>query len=70
MWRRYATATAIHVRLDHKLRFAALQGDYDVIESLTLETEGAEGIRLGLREAIRRHEQSHQSSRANSARHQ
>jgi hypothetical protein len=49
----------IHVQLENKLRFAALQDDAGIIESLTRETEGAEEIRNDLREEISRHERSH-----------
>jgi len=59
LWRTYGVATKIHVELDNKLRFAALQGDHGLIQSLTVETEGAEQIRANLREAIREHEKSH-----------
>jgi hypothetical protein len=39
--------------------FAALQNDLDLIETLTMETEGAEKTRMELRESIRKHEESH-----------
>jgi hypothetical protein len=59
LWRKYGIATKIHVQLDNKLRFAALQDDHGLVQSLTMETEGAEQIRTDLREAIRKHEKSH-----------
>jgi hypothetical protein len=62
LWRKYGLATTVHVQLENKLRLAALQGDTDRIESLTLETEGAEKIRGGLRQAIYQHERSHRFS--------
>jgi hypothetical protein len=61
VWRQYSIATAIHVQLDNKLRFAALQNDLALIETLTRETEGAEKTRDELRESIREHEGSHRS---------
>jgi hypothetical protein len=48
-----------HLQLDSKLRFAALQNDLDLIETLTRETEGAEKTRRVLRESIHQHEESH-----------
>ena len=62
LWRQYGFATMIHVQLDNKLRFAALQNDLDLIESLTRETEGAEKVRVGLRESIREHEALHRTA--------
>jgi hypothetical protein len=59
LWRKYGIATTIHVQLENKLRFAALQGDHGLVQSLTVETEGAKQIRANLREAIREHEKSH-----------
>ena len=59
LWRRYGIATKIHVQLENRLRFAALQDDFGIIESLTKETEGAERNRSGLREEISHHERSH-----------
>ena len=59
LWRRYGIAAKIHVQLENKLRFAALQDDFEIIESLTRETEGAERNRSGLREEISQHERSH-----------
>jgi hypothetical protein len=61
VWRKYSIATAIHVQLDNKLRFAALQNDFALIETLTRETEGAEKTRNELRGSIRKHEDSHWS---------
>ena len=60
LWRQYSLATAIHIQLDNKLRFAGLQNDLDLIETHTRETEGAEKTRSELRESIRKHEESHQ----------
>ena len=69
LWRQYSIATTIHVQLDNKLRFAALQNDHKLIESLTRETEGAEEIRAGLRELIRDHEEAHVKTMAAAAEH-
>lgn len=59
LWRRYGIATKIHVQLENKLRFAALQSDFELIESLTREAEGAENIRCEVRGEISKHELSH-----------
>jgi hypothetical protein len=59
LWREYGLATTAHVRLDNKLRFAALQDDHSLIQSLTLELEALGEIRDIAREAIRRHEGTH-----------
>ena len=59
LWREYGTATTAHIRLDNKLRFAALQDDHVHIKSLTLETETAERNRTNIRESIRLHEWTH-----------
>jgi hypothetical protein len=59
LWRQYSLATVTHIQLDSKLRFAALQNDLDLIETLTRETEGAEKTRRVLRESIHQHEESH-----------
>jgi hypothetical protein len=64
LWRQYALVTVIHVQLDNKLRVAALQNDLNPIETLTREAEGAERVRLELRESIRKHEGSHRMRRA------
>jgi hypothetical protein len=61
LWREYAHATMLHIQLDNKLRFAALQNDLDLIETLTRETEDAEKTRRELRESIRQHEKSHKN---------
>jgi len=59
LWRQYSLATVTHIQLDSKLRFAALQNDLDLIETLTRETEGAEKTRRELRQSIHQHEESH-----------
>ena len=67
LWRTYGVATKIHVELDNKLRFAALQSDLDEIEALTRQTEAAERVRLELRRSIRKHEGSHENGLAEAA---
>ena len=64
LWRQYSVATATHVRLEHKLRLAALHNELNLIQTLTVETEGAEKIRNTLRELIHKHEASHSISAA------
>jgi len=59
LWRECATATMAYVRLDNKFRFAALQDDHPLIQSLTRELEVLGEIRSAAREAIRRHEGTH-----------
>jgi hypothetical protein len=61
LWRQYSLATVTHIQLADRLRFAALQNDLDLIETLTVETEGAEKTRTELRESIRQHEKSHKN---------
>ena len=62
LWRQYGVATTTHVQLDSKLRFAALQCDVDLIETLTRRTEAAETTRVALRELIRQHEATHRGT--------
>jgi hypothetical protein len=64
LWREYGTATTAHIRLDNKLRFAALQDDHPLIQALTLELEVLGEIRYSAREAIRRHESTRHIARA------
>jgi hypothetical protein len=58
LWQEYARATTDHVRLDNKLRLAALTHDPKAIQVLTHQIEGAEEQREWAREAIRKHEAS------------
>jgi hypothetical protein len=51
-----ARATTDHIRLDGKLRLAALSHDQEVIVVLTRQVENAEEQREWGREAIRKHE--------------
>jgi len=64
LWRQYSVATATHVRLENKLRLAALHNELSLIQTLTVETEGAEKTRNELRELIHKHEASHSISAA------
>jgi hypothetical protein len=64
LWRQYSVATATHIRLENKLRLAALQGELNLIKTLTVETEGAENTRNRLRELIHKHETAHNISTA------
>jgi hypothetical protein len=59
LWRQYSVATATHIQLENKLRLAALHNELSLIETLTVETEGAEKSRGKLRELIHQHEDSH-----------
>jgi len=59
LWREYGEATSEAVRLESKLRFAALQGDHHLIQSLTQDVEQAGEKRRAAREAIRIHEGTH-----------
>jgi hypothetical protein len=56
LWQEYARATTDHIRLDSKLRVAALSRDQDAILTLTHQVESAEERREWAREAIRKHE--------------
>jgi hypothetical protein len=58
LWRVYGLATTAHIRLQSKLRIAALEDDLDEIAALTPQLEAAEKARADQREAIRRHEQT------------
>jgi hypothetical protein len=58
LWHNYSAATTDHIRLDSKLRLAALERDYGQIERLTPDVEAAERKRNNLREAIASHDRS------------
>jgi hypothetical protein len=58
-WQEYASATTEHIRLDSKLRLAALSHEHELIPSLTQEVETAGALRESTREAIRKHEATH-----------
>jgi hypothetical protein len=59
LWREYTTATAAHVKLTAALRFATIQDNLALIESLKLELEALNEIRAAMRDAISRHEGTH-----------
>jgi hypothetical protein len=67
--RKYGVAATTYVRLDNKLRFAALQRDCNLVQMLTLESERAEKTRSELRQSIHDHEATHLSSAAALATH-
>lgn len=56
LWREYASATTEHIQSDNKLRFAALERDYEAIKQLTPGTDAAEKNRSDLRTALADHE--------------
>jgi len=59
LWQEYASATTEHIRLDSKLRLAALSHEREVIPALTQQVETAGALRESTREAIRQHEATH-----------
>jgi hypothetical protein len=56
LWRELANATGAAIRIDNKLKIAAIQRDYEKVTILTLETETAFAVRDQAREMIRLHE--------------
>ena len=56
LWREYSSATTEHVKLENKLRLAALKRDYEGLKELTLKVEQAVHARETAREDIRLHE--------------
>ncbi len=58
LWRDYAAATTEHIRLDGKLRLAALDFDHEQVALLTPQSEAAGNSRKKTREAIRQHERN------------
>jgi hypothetical protein len=70
LWRDYSHATTDHIRLDSKLRLAALERDSERIAGLTLRVEAAELARSAARDAIRKHEaELHATSEAADTQH-
>jgi hypothetical protein len=67
LWQEYARATTDHIRLDSKLRLAALSHDQAAIVVLTHEVESAEEQREWTREAIRKHEATHEATHVEDA---
>jgi hypothetical protein len=64
LWRQYSVVSATHLQLENKLRLAALENAFNLIPTLTVETEGAERNRNNLRELIHKHEAAHSISAA------
>ena len=58
LWRGYSEATTAHIRLDNKLKTAALKHDREAVELLRRDCDAAEQARREAREAMRRHEES------------
>ena len=56
LWREYATATNDHIRIEGKVKAAALRGEDGALPVLTNELENAAQARVTVREAIKRHE--------------
>ena len=59
LWHEYAQATTAHIKLEGKLRLAALAHEHETIPALTIQAEGAGVLRASLREAIRKHDLAH-----------
>ena len=57
LWREFAAATTEHIRLDSKLRLAALEHNGEKITWLKPRVECAQRLRNELRVAIRKHEE-------------
>jgi len=56
LWREYATATNDHIRIEGKVKAAALRGEDEALLILTNELETAAQARVTIREAIKRHD--------------
>lgn len=56
LWRHYAEATTVHIRLNSKFEIAALSHQVDLIAELTPHMEQAKIARTEARDAIREHE--------------
>lgn len=56
LWREYSAATNEHIKLESKLKLAALSRDDEAVIDLTPRVERAGERRLQAREAIRAHE--------------
>jgi hypothetical protein len=69
LWRQYSVATATHIQIENKLRLAGLQNELNLIETLTVETEGAEKTRNRLRKLVHKHEAAHNISAASARIH-
>ena len=68
LWRDYAQATNTHVRLENKLKTAALKHDHILAAALKTECDAAADARRTTREAVRLHEvEMHGEEAANDA---
>ena len=59
LWHEYAHATTAHIRLESKLRLAALSHEHESIPELTIQAENAGVLRTSLRETIQKHDLTH-----------
>lgn len=57
LWHEYAVAIRTHIRLEYKLRGAAMEGDPEQIQAIPEDADRADLARANLREAIRNHEE-------------
>jgi hypothetical protein len=60
LWQEYAQATTGHLKLDNRLKLAALKNEHEKIPALTDQTERAGELRASFREAIQKHELAHE----------
>jgi hypothetical protein len=63
LWAEYTKSTFQHIHVENNLKLAALEGDVEAVERLTLATEEALRQREYIREAIHKHEASQPSHR-------
>jgi hypothetical protein len=61
LWQEYASSVTAHIRIDGKLKLAALTCLHERIPELTLQVEAAGQHRELIREEIRQHELAHPS---------
>jgi len=59
LWQEYAQATTAHIKLDSKLRLAAIGHEHEQVPELTRQVEKAGALRASLREAIQKHDLAH-----------
>ena len=59
LWREYEHATMHHVKLEGKLKIAAIQHDAEAVAELALTVDAAAHLRELAREALKRHESTH-----------
>lgn len=63
LWGELGDATAIAIRLDNKLKLAALQHNYEKMKILAPQTKAAFVVRDQAREKVRLHEAAEHQSR-------